>query len=45
MQAMDAAFAFYDDEKVRRSAAYDAYEKSRERVSKSGDPAAPIELS
>ena len=49
MQAMDAAFAFYDDEKVRRSAAYETYERNKAKeekiMKKGGNAKEPIELS
>ena len=45
MQAMDSAFAFYDDEKIRRSSAYEAYERYKETAKKGGNAREPIELS
>ena len=40
MAAMDAAFTFYDEEKVRRAAAYDAFDRNRTK----GAAGEPIEL-
>ena len=35
-QAMDSAFAYYDDEKIRRAASYEAFEKTRGAASGDG---------
>mmetsp|Transcript_14046 Transcript_14046/g.33679 ORF Transcript_14046/g.33679 Transcript_14046/m.33679 type:complete len:93 (+) Transcript_14046:56-334(+) len=46
MQAMDAAFSFYDEEKVRRAAAYGTYETKKNAAAAAGGNAkAPIEIS
>ena len=44
-QAMDSAFAYYDDEKIRRAASYEAFEKTRGGAGGGGGAEAPIEIS
>ena len=44
-QAMDSAFAYYDDEKIRRAASYEAFEKTRGAASGDGSANAPVEIS
>ena len=44
-QAMDSAFAYYDDEKIRRAASYEAFEKTRGAASGDGSANAPAEIS